>query len=201
MLTGVPPVGPAAETGHPFSPGEFDCERLVCGIREGDASFVGQLHTLFAPGIVFLLARALPADDLPERVHDVLLAVVRRIRDSELDRPDALLALIREVVREHILAYLRDKEEGHPSRSQGAPADGVRPDQSALMEQALRRLTDRDREALDRFYVLGQTEERILAEMKLPQEAFRLLKSGVRAEYLAKRRRTPAVTKRPRKAR
>jgi DNA-directed RNA polymerase specialized sigma24 family protein len=165
---------------------------------------------LFAPGIVFLLARALPADDLPERVHDVLLAVVRRIRDSELERPDALLALVREVVREHILAYLRDKQEGHLSRSQGVPADGVRPvpadssatpDHSALMEQALRRLTDRDREALDRFYVLGQTEERILAEMNLPQEAFRLLKSGVRAEYLAKRRRTPAVTKRPPKAR
>lgn len=197
-----------AETGHPFSPGEFDCERLVCGIREGDASFVGRLHTLFAPGIVFLLARALPADDLPERVHDVLLAVVRRIRDSEVERHGALLTLVREVVREHILMCLRDRNDANGSRSRALVVDSAPPapadssdslDQTTIMEQALRELTDRDREALDRFYVLGQTEERILAEMKLPQEAFRLLKSEVRAKYLARRRHTPAAAGRPRK--
>ncbi len=58
-----------------------------------------------------------------------------------------------------------------------------------LAQRILQSIGERDRDALTRYYLEGQTPERICREMGLTEDQFRLIKSGVKARFveLAKR--------------
>lgn len=184
-----------------FPAGGADLLQLVRGIRAGDASFVCQLDTLVSPGVLFLLAGAVPSAELADRVHDIVVAVVRRIRDGELDAPDGLLDFVRCVTKEHIAVCLFNHKKSGDARpvvesslcitpTRASAAGGG--DSTMLMRQVLRELSARDREALERYYVLGHSEESILAGMQLTQTQFRVLKSRVKMRFLGERVRNSA---------
>jgi RNA polymerase sigma-70 factor (ECF subfamily) len=62
------------------------------------------------------------------------------------------------------------------------------------MRRVLAALSERDREALTRFYLQKQSAETICAEMGLPTTQFRLLKSRAKARF-AKLDKTRLVQK------
>ncbi len=182
MSTVVLPAGQSEGGECPSLGFGIDFQALIRGIRAGDASFVRQLDALLSPGVLFLLARELPAADVPAKVHGVILAVVRRVKDGNLEDPDSLLAFVRNTTREHISNYRN-------SRMDQAPVEGGPPPSGSV--RTLETVPERNREALNRFYVLGQTEEQILEDMRLTQQEFRLLKSEARATFSGARLRKP----------
>jgi len=142
---------------------------------------------------MFLLAGALPSAQLADRVHDIVVAVIRRIRDGELENPDSLPEFVRSVTREHIVAYMQT----HGGSADVLPGDSSADcDSTMLMRQILRELSDHDREALERYYVLGQTETDILEGMQITPGQFRALKAGVKLRFL-----NANVSKPPRQSR
>lgn len=189
----------ASEIGNALPAGGTDLLQLVRGIRAGDASFVCQLDALVSPGVLFLLAGAVPSAELADRVHDIVVAVVRRIRDGELDAPEGLLEFVRCVTKEHIAVYLftnRKSGDARPAiESSGdiVQAHAAGSESTVLMRQVLRDLSPADREALERYYVLGQSEESILAALRLTPAEFRLLKSKVKMRFLGERVRNAEV--------
>jgi hypothetical protein len=146
-------------------------DRLVQNIRVGDDSSADELGRLLRPGVRFFIARSLAAVQVDEIARDVILRVIKAIREQELQDPDRLLAYVRGVVQLRICSA--GIEHRKPARR-----DLI----DARLAGALRRLSGREREILKRFYVMGQAEEQILTEMSLSSSEFRELKSTVRAE-------------------
>jgi DNA-directed RNA polymerase specialized sigma24 family protein len=146
-------------------------DRLVRNIQAGDDSSSEELSRLLRPGVRFFIARSLDAVQVDDIAGDVLARVIKAIRERELHDPDHLLGYVRGVVQLRICSAGIDHRKP-PRRN---PEDG-------RLAGALSHLTGREREILTRFYMEGQAEDRILAEMRLSSSQFRELKSAVRAE-------------------
>jgi len=146
-----------------------DFEHLLERIRAGDSPAAESLRAILAPGVRFLLARSLGGDDIDAIVRETFHIVIEGIRGDKVCDSRKLLGYVREVV--HFQARL-------------APRFRPEPVPEERLEQArgsLRSMPARDREALIRFYLLGQEEKQILAELQLSQVQFRALKANVRA--------------------
>jgi RNA polymerase sigma-70 factor, ECF subfamily len=179
-----------------------DWSALVERIRTGDPRGMEELYALFSRGIRFYLCRQLGAQELDDKVHDTFLIVVQAIRRNELREPERLMGFVRTVVRRQVAAFI-DKAV-HARREQAdidsglvvtdnrrtPEEDVIARQKTEIMVKVLRSVSKQDREILTRFYLLGQTQERICMEMKLTHTQFRLLKSRAKARFgeLGKRR-------------
>lgn len=148
-----------------------DFRRLVRNIQAGDKISADELGRLLNPGVRFVIARSLKAGQVDDLARDVIARVIRAIERNELRNPDQLLGYVRGMVQLRICAA--DMDHRRPPRR--GPA-------SSGMERALTGLSVREREILERFYVLGQDETRIVAEMSISAAQFRALKSTVKAQ-------------------
>jgi RNA polymerase sigma factor (sigma-70 family) len=168
---------------------------LVERIRSGDPGGMEELYAMFSRGIRFYLYRQLGLQELEDKVHDTFLIVVQAIRRGELREPERLMGFVRTVVRRQVVAYIdavvQNRRE-QTSLHQGlAVSDGrSNPEQDAIVHQqaemmakVLRSISQRDREILTRFYLLGQSQEQICAEMNLSETQFRLLKSRAKSRF------------------
>lgn len=168
---------------------------IVEQIRANSPSGMEALYVVFEKGIRFHLLRQLGPRDLDDRVHDTFLIVVRAIRQGELREPERLMGFVRTVMRRQVAAHI---ERAITTRKQQADLDsglmiasqGDNPEENAISRerremaiQVLRSISLRDREILTRFYLLGQSQERICAEMALTDTQFRLLKSRAKARF------------------
>jgi RNA polymerase sigma factor (sigma-70 family) len=175
---------------------------IVEQIRADDPSGMKALYEIFERGIRFYLLRQLGPRDLEDRVHDTFLIVVHAIRHGELREPERLMGFVRTIVRRQVAAHI---ERAIAVRRQQADLDsgmmiashGDNPEESAISRQrrevalgVLRAVSRRDREILTRFYLLGQSQEMICAEMNLTDTQFRLLKSRAKERFgeIGKRR-------------
>ncbi len=156
-----------------------DFHRLVTKIQDGDASAVDELTRLLDPGIRFFLSRSLHSSAVEQAVREVTLRVIKAIQNKELEDADRLLGYVRGVLQLRICGAALELRK--PPRRDSA---------GARTADALRRLSDREREVLRRFYVLGQEESQILAEMNLTAFQFRSLKSAVREQIEREREST-----------
>ncbi len=180
----------SSDDGGLFRADDVDFEQLIRGIRAGKAAYMRRFDEILSPGVLFLLARALPDSDLAAKVHGVVLAVMRRIRDGELGGAGGLLPLVRSVAQEHIamnlelLSRAAAAEPGTPEPVAGtisAPGEC----ETEMMRQVLEDFAEAERIALRRAYVLGESEETILEQTGLTQVRFRQLKTAVKARFLA----------------
>lgn len=189
-----PPLGKVPPPGRaPARPVQWG--RLVERIRAGDPSGMEELYSLFWRGIRFYLYRQLGLQELEDKVHDIFLIVVQAIRRGELREPERLMGFVRTVVRRQVVAYIdsvvQDRREQAGLQSGLAVSDGraspeadaIARQQTEIMEKVLRSISRRDREILTRFYLLGQTQEQICAEMGLTETQFRLLKSRAKSRF------------------
>jgi len=168
---------------------------LVERIRAGDPKGMEELYGLFSRGVRFYLYRQLGLQELEDKVHDIFLIVVQAIRRGELRDPERLMGFVRTVVRRQVVAYIdsvvQDRKEqaglhcglGVTDARSNPEEDAIRRQQAEIMKKVLHSISRRDREILTRFYLLGQPQEQICAEMNLTETQFRLLKSRAKTRF------------------
>jgi DNA-directed RNA polymerase specialized sigma subunit len=134
-----------------------------------------ELQRVFSRGVAFLLARRLPPHVAETRAKEVLGAVEQAIQRGELADPDELVAFIRRAVKMLI--------EDCQALRQPTLAPKQDPRKVKLMTEILRRLPERERDAIRRFYVGEQSEQEICAAVRMSREQFRRLKARVRESF------------------
>lgn len=105
------------------------------------------------------------------------------------------MGFVRTVVRRQVAAHIDSAVQTRKEQAElqcGYSVSDIRnnPEQDAIAQQrreimshVLRSVSRRDREILTRFYLLGESQERICSEMKLTETQFRLLKSRAKARF------------------
>ena len=169
--------------------------RLVGKICAGDPVGMEELYGVFSRGVRYYLCRQLGPQELEDKVHDTFLIVVQAIRRGELREPDRLMGFVRTIVRRQVAAYIDNavqtrREQAGLESGLTISDDRSNPEQDAISRQrteimlgVLQKLSRRDRDILTRFYLMGQSQERICAEMRLSDTQFRLLKSRAKARF------------------
>lgn len=173
-----------------------DWSALVARIKNGDSAAMAELYTVFAKGIRYFLLRNLGPDDLDDKVHDCFLIVAQAIKNGDLREPERLMGYVRTVVKRQIAASIdvavqqrRNRVEFEDtlfsmSDSREDPERSVMSRQRAeIARKVLDGISRRDRDILNRFYVMEQSQEQICADMGLSYNQFRLLKSRAKARF------------------
>jgi RNA polymerase sigma-70 factor, ECF subfamily len=173
-----------------------DWATLVDGIRDGDPAAMASLYGVFARGIRFFLLRNLGPDDLDDKVHDCFVIVTQAIQNGDLREPDRLMGYVRTVVKRQIAASIEIAVQQRRARVDfedtlfTASDWRDNPERSVIAQQraeiarkVLDGISRRDRDILNRFYVLEQSQEQICIEMGLTYNQFRLLKSRAKARF------------------
>jgi RNA polymerase sigma-70 factor (ECF subfamily) len=192
---GAAPAGRAEEE-RPETPRTPDWGRLVERIRSGDQDALVDLYAVFAKGIRYFLLRNLGPDELDDKVHDCFLAVAQAIRNGDLREPERLMGYVRTVVKRKVAASIDVAVQQRRSRVEfdetlfsvsdwrdNPEAAVVAHQRIELARKVLSGVSLRDREILNRFYVLEQPQEQICVEMGLSYNQFRLLKSRAKARF------------------
>jgi hypothetical protein len=78
--------------------------RIIAGIRCEECSAVEELHSLLGKGVQCYLMRHFVGQKAEARVFDVLLEVLRAIRDDTIREPEQLHGFVRAVVRQTVAA-------------------------------------------------------------------------------------------------
>ncbi len=193
---GVRNAGAHAETPQAAGSGSAtNWSELVEKIKAGDPAGMEQLYGLFLRGIRFYLCRQLGPQELEDKVHDTFVIVVQAIRRGELREPERLMGFVRTIVRRQVAAHIdvavqtrRDQLDlecgfGITDARNNPEEDMIAEQRREIMRRVLLSVSPRDREILTRFYLLGETQERICCEMHLSQTQFRLLKSRAKARF------------------
>ena len=140
---------------------------------------------IFAKGIRYFLLRNLGPDDLDDKVHDCFVIVTQAIKNGDLREPERLMGYVRTVVKRQIaasidLAVQQRRTRANFEDSMFSVSDWRdNPERSVIARQraeiarkVLNGVSRRDREILNRFYVLEQSQERICADMGLSYNQF-----------------------------
>jgi RNA polymerase sigma-70 factor (ECF subfamily) len=198
-LTGDPVAHPAQDNPGEQRPDELqvpDWAALVTGIREGDSAAMESLYGVFAKGVRYFLLRNLGPEDIEDKVHDCFVIVTQAIQNGDLREPERLMGYVRTVVKRQIAASIDIAVQQRRSRVDFEDTLFTvsdwrdNPEHSAMARQraeiarkVLAGVSRRDREILNRFYVLEQSQEQICADMGLSYNQFRLLKSRAKARF------------------
>ncbi len=168
---------------------------LVEKIRAGNPEGMEDLYRLFSRGVRFYLCRQLGPQELDDKVHDTFLIVVQAIRRGDLREPERLMGFVRTIVRRQVAAHIDQTVQIRKERvgvecgysvsdaRSNPEEDAIARQRREIMTCVLRGVSRRDREILTRFYLLGESQEKICAEMELTETQFRLLKSRAKARF------------------
>jgi RNA polymerase sigma factor (sigma-70 family) len=198
MQPGTSPTIPPGENGAPSRrTGEWqiDLERLVSDIEADSPLAIEQLYDLLNRGVRFLILRWVGPHDVEDLVHETLLATVTAIRSGRIREPRALLSYVRGIARHLACTRIRTltsrREVDYPvagaEEELVAPAENpedsvLQQERVVLMQRALLRLGNRQREILTRFYLQEQSKEQICTDMDLSPTQYRLLKNRAKAK-------------------
>lgn len=173
-----------------------DWTSLVGRIRNDDSAAMAELYAIFAKGIRYFLLRNLGPDDLDDKVHDCFVIVTQAIRNGDLREPERLMGYVRTVVKRQIAASIDVAVQQRRNRvdfedslftlsdwRENPERNVIAMQRAEIARKVLNGVSRRDRDILNRFYVLEQTQEQICAEMGLSYNQFRLLKSRAKARF------------------
>lgn len=178
-----------------------DCEAIIRDIMDGNERGEELLHLALVKGLRYFAVRQVGLDDADECVNDTFLALVRKIREGAVEKPEALLSYARTILHRIICARYTQRKKWQTDVDFDTFAatqqdSGMTPEQVVeanqrveIMRQSLRQLKPKEQEVLFRFYLDGQRPEVICREMNLNETQFRLLKSRSKQkleEYTAK---------------
>jgi len=192
----MPEEGPQSEQKPTDSLQIADWAPLVLRVRDGEPGAMEELYAIFAKGIRYFLLRNLGPDELDDKVHDCFLIVAQAIRNGDLREPERLMGYVRTVVKRQIAGSIDIAIQQRRKRVEfddtlfsvsdwrDNPESTVMARQRAeIARKVLAGVSRRDREILNRFYVLEQSQEQICGEMGLSYNQFRLLKSRAKARF------------------
>jgi len=162
-------------------------------IRIGHPAGLEQLYAM-ARKFTFFIMRQLGNDDLQDKVHDIFVTAATaitagKLRDSErltpflttLTRFYTYGQIDRRVVRRRYVAQL--DHVNVPDRRINLEHAIYRKQKMSIVQEILGSMPRRDRDVLERFYVLEQSKEEICREMNLTPTQFRLLKSKAKSTF------------------
>lgn len=185
----------APEAQEPESSERFDWTGLVQRIQAEDPAAMEELYRLFSRGVRYYLCRQLGPQELEDKVHDTFLIVVQAIRREELREPERLMGFVRTIVRRQVAAHIDHAVQSRKEQAEiqcgysisdmrnNPEEDAIAQQRREIMTKVLRSVSRRDREILTRFYLLGESQEKICREMNLTETQFRLLKSRAKARF------------------
>lgn len=192
--TGDDPPQPARD--QPAASPAPDWTSLVNRIRNDEPAAMAELYGIFAKGIRYFLLRNLGPDDLDDKVHDCFVIVTQAIRNGDLREPERLMGYVRTVVKRQIAASIDVAVQQRRNRvdfedslftlsdwKENPERNVIAMQRAEIARKVLNGVSRRDRDILNRFYVLEQTQEQICAEMGLSYNQFRLLKSRAKARF------------------
>ncbi len=166
---------------------------IVEMIRGGHPAGLEQLYAM-ARNFTFFIMRQLGSDDLQDKVHDIFVTAATaisagKLRDSErltpflttLTRFYTYGQIDRRVVRRKYVTPL--EHANIPDRRMNLENSVYKKQKMLIVRDILNSMPKRDRDVLERFYVLEQTKEQICQEMNLTPTQFRLLKSKAKSTF------------------
>jgi RNA polymerase sigma factor (sigma-70 family) len=184
------------EQGTAESPETPDWGDLVRRIRSGEPAAMEELYAVFGKGIRYFLLRNLGPGDLDDKVHDCFLIVAQAIRNGDLREPERLMGYVRTVVKRQVAASIDVAVQQRRTRVEfedslfsisdwrdNPEREILSRQRTEIARKVLNGVSRRDREILNRFYVLEQSQEQICTEMGLSYNQFRLLKSRAKARF------------------
>jgi RNA polymerase sigma factor (sigma-70 family) len=164
-------------------------ERIVEGDREAE----NELVRYFSPRILAMLcARTRDREASRDLLHDVLITVLRALRNGQLRQLDRLAAFVQGITRNTTQSYARGRTLREQPLAEEPPAagsgDAVEESQRAeLVRLALQELEPMDREILLRTLVEGQKSGLIARALGMDSAVVRQRKSRATrkvAEYI-----------------
>ena len=178
---------------------------VVGKIQRGDESAVEELYAALSVGVRAILARSVETQSVEDRLHEIVVIVLEAIQSGELREPARLMGFIRTVARRRVVAHIRhaalQRRRFVPFQTEPVEDFDQDPERCAarveLVEQTrnvLRKLTPRDGEIVERFYLQEQSPEQICREMHLTGTQFRLYKSRAIARCLQLARSTVRIS-------
>ncbi len=164
--------------------GSFNWHALTSLIRNEDPAGEDEFIRAYGRGIEIYLRRNLGFSNLKDLTRETLRTSIEGIRQGWLKEPRDLVSFLRRTVQQKRLP-----DEGSSERPGGTRA------KSELLERQLRLATSREREMLIRYYLYGQSMERIQEEMGADGQEFLALKARVRQAVEERPEEAPAVLK------
>jgi DNA-directed RNA polymerase specialized sigma24 family protein len=155
---------------------------LLARVRQGDSAAVTQLMERSVPPLRRWARGRIPTSarhlaDTQDIVQEAFVRVLPRLTTSDIARPGALQALLRQAVASHI-DRLTDQSPSAVERVVG-------PEGLQRYEDALRRLSETDREAIVARIELQQSYEEVAIALGLPDaEAARAVVKGALARLV-----------------
>ncbi len=159
--------------------------RLVERIRSGDGTAEEELVEYVSPRVfAMLMARTRDREVARDLLQDVLIAVLRSVREGALRDADRLVPFVHGTARNLVNNYFRDKvREPRIEELSGDFADIVRQDaleadhREDLVRQALAMVDETDRQIVLMTMVEGRKPADIAAKLGLSSEVVRQRKS------------------------
>ena len=172
---------------------QIDCAAIVAQIQADEDIGFEQLYRLFMRGLRYYLQRQLGPDEVDDRIHEILVIVIKAIRRGDLREPERLMGFVRTVAHRHVVAEIQCRVQKRQKEVEldgdiAVPTQRPNPEQelmirerAEIMRKALAKMSPKNREILERFYLLEQRPEQICREMSLTETQFRLMKSRAKA--------------------
>ncbi|SRR5579883_114247 len=162
---------------------------LVEKILNGNERGVEELYVILSQTVRASLAQTVHPSSVDDVLHEVLVIVLEAILNGGLRDPRRLMGFVRTIAQRRAVAHIRHAmfrrrrfvtmnvpEPSAPLRDSPENRLALR-ERTQRAQKLLRRLSLRDREILERFYLHEQPREQICGEMQLTETQFRLFKS------------------------
>jgi len=187
--------GPTVTNEPAFLSAQQPCDwaRVVERIAAGDENACAELYSQLR-GLRFFFARRLRPEDVEDRFHDVILAVIQSIRQGVIREPERLVGYAHTIAQRAVAGQInalhterqhRTEEEGRIVSDPALNPEmlAVQREKDQIAKRILMALPERDRVVLTRFYLDGHAAERIQHEMGITETQFRLVKSRAKARF------------------
>jgi len=182
---------------------DIDWRVVVDQIRRGEPVGEETLYRELNGGAALYLQRRLGVTDVEDRVHDVFLIVVDAIRRGTLREPERLMGFVRTIllrqlnlaisgrIAERANQPVSDTSSRLSHSSPNPEQQAIEAERVEVMVRGMRRMKTTDMEILKRFYVRGQTPERICSELALSRSQFGVRKTRAKARLTKLLNRNP----------
>jgi RNA polymerase sigma-70 factor (ECF subfamily) len=158
---------------------------LVEGVRRGDPSAEERLIVAFQrPVLCMLRARTRDPEASRDLAQDALMAALKAVREGRLREADRLAGFVAGTARQLALKYHRSRRRDPVPLEDAAepaaepPAEGYEAaERAALVEQALERLEEAERQVLELTWRKGLEPREIADRLGLSGEVVRARKS------------------------
>jgi DNA-directed RNA polymerase specialized sigma24 family protein len=167
--------GPEAES----SPHDETFAELARRIQIGDQTAIQTFRSMFLPGIEFLLRRKLERSTIEAEAARVLAVAMQEIEAAPPAHAISLPQLVARTI--HRL---------YPSSTGSQESRAEDPHMKRLANSVLAARTPLEQEILRRYYVLGESADKIRTHLRIDSRTVEQTITSARAEFWGKRQRS-----------